>query len=104
MVFYTAKETLIGPLEWENELYKCCRSFKDKFDSAVINLPDASCAEEVVRNFEHMKQREGTQTKFIVLPPDLTKPEQILDLCGVWKFYDIHIRPMVFVRGQRYIL
>ncbi len=104
MVFYTAKETFIGSLGWENELHKCRRSFKDKFDSAVIDLPDDSCTEDAVTHFEHMKRREGTQTNFVVLPPDLTKPEQILDLCGVWQFYDIHIRPMVFVRGQLYIL
>lgn len=103
MVF-TAKETLTGPLGWENELHERCRSFKDKFDSAVINLPDASCTEDVVRHFEHMKRREGTQTKFMVLSPDFTKPEQILDLCGIWQFYSIHIRPTVVVGGQQYIL
>ena len=61
MVFCTPKEAFGNTSDWERNLQACFYSFKDKFESAVKSLPDTSSAGDIVKHFEHLKQKNSTQ-------------------------------------------
>lgn len=103
-VFCTPEEAFSNKLDWERKLDACSRSFKDKFESAVKGISDTSSAADIVKHFVGLKPGKNTQRILIPIGGDLTKPEQIIDLCGVLLFYDINIRYEVSVTGRMYIL
>jgi hypothetical protein len=90
MVFCTPEEAFDNPLNWKRNLEACSDFFKKEFTLAVESLQDTSSSVDIVKHFEHLKQKKGTEQRFIVIGDDLTKPSQILDLCGVLLFYDIN--------------
>jgi hypothetical protein len=89
MVFCTPEEAFGNSLNWEKNLEECHNSFKKEFDLTVKSLQDTSFGADIIKHFGDLKRRKGAEQRYIVIGEDLTKPHQILDLCGVLLFYDI---------------
>ena len=89
MVFCTPEEAFGNTADWERNLQACFYSLRDKFEVAFKSVPDTLSAEDIAKHFGHLRRESGTQQRFIVIGEDLTKPHQIIDLCGVLLLYDI---------------
>ncbi len=85
LVFCTPGEVISDLLGRQTDLDSCFISFRNEFISVVRRIDTSSTS--MVEYFADLKRRNTVQSRLILIGGDLTKPRQIIDLCGVLLFY-----------------